>query len=307
MRVVFFGTPDFAVPALRALIRERVTIAGVVTRPDRPRGRSRSTLVPPPVKSVALAEHLPVLQPLRPVGDVFLAGLRRLEPDLGVVVAYGHILRREVLELPGQGMINVHASLLPRFRGAAPIQHTILAGDRETGVSIMRMDEGMDTGPVLHRITTPVTEHETGGSLTTRLATLGAAALVEALVILNTGAAGAQPQDEAAATYAPKIDREMARLEWSREAATLDRQIRAFDPVPGAWTTLDGESVKLFGTTLATGRGEPGTVLAAGDRLIIACGTGALAIREVQPAGKTRMSVEEWVRGRGIAAGRRFG
>ena len=306
MRIVFFGTPEFAVASLRALLRERFSVAGVVTQPDKPQGRSRSTLVPPAVKLAALEAGLPVLQPARPVGDLFLASLRRLEPDLGVVVAYGHILRREVLELPARGMVNVHASLLPRFRGAAPIQHAILAGDRETGISIMRMEEGLDSGPVLHRISTPIADGETAGSLTARLATLGAGALVEALSLLAAGAAVAQPQDAEGVTYAPKISREIARLDWSRDAASLERQVRAFDPAPGAWTSLDGAPVKLFGGMPAVGGGVPGTVLAASDRLVIAGGTGAIAVSEVQPAGRNRLSVEEWVRGRGIRAGSRF-
>jgi methionyl-tRNA formyltransferase len=306
MRIVFFGTPEFAVASLRALLRERFTVAGVVTQPDRPQGRSRSTLVPPAVKLAALEAGLPVLQPARPVGDLFLAGLRRLEPDLGVVVAYGHILRREVLELPARGMVNVHASLLPRFRGAAPIQHAILSGDRETGISIMRMEEGLDSGPVLHRISTPIADGETAGSLTSRLATLGAGALVEALSLLSAGAGAAHPQEADGVTYAPKISREVARLDWSRDAASLERQVRAFDPAPGAWTALDGAPVKLFGGMPAVGGGEPGTVLAASDRLVIAGGTGAIAVSEVQPAGRNRLSVEDWVRGRGIRTGSRF-
>jgi methionyl-tRNA formyltransferase len=306
MRIVFFGTPEFAVTSLRALLRERFTVAGVVTQPDRPQGRSRSTLVPPPVKTAALEAGLPVLQPAKPVGDLFLAGLKRLEADLGVVVAYGHILRREVLDTPGRGMINVHASLLPRFRGAAPIQHALLNGDRETGISIMRMEEGMDTGPVLHRVSTPIAEGETGGTLAARLAALGATALVEALSLMTARAESAEPQDTAAATYAPKISRETARLDWTRDAALLERQVRAFDPVPGAWTSLDGAPVKLFGGTPVVGSGEPGAVLAASDRLVVAGGTGAIAVSEVQPAGRNRLTVEEWVRGRGIAAGSRF-
>ncbi len=306
MRIVFFGTPEFAVASLRALLRERFTVAGVVTQPDKPQGRSRSTLVPPAVKLAAVDAGLPVLQPARPVGDLFLAGLRRLEPDLGVVVAYGHILRREVLDLPARGMVNVHASLLPRFRGAAPIQHAILSGDRETGISIMRMEEGLDSGPVLHRISTPIADGETAGSLTSRLATLGAGALVEALSLLSAGAGAAQPQDAEGVTYAPKISREIARLDWSRDAASLERQVRAFDPAPGAWTSLEGAPVKLFGGMPAVGGGEPGTVLAASDRLVIAGGTGAIAVSEVQPAGRNRLSVEDWVRGRGIRTGSRF-
>jgi len=306
MRVVFFGTPEFAVASLKALLRERISVVGVVTQPDKPQGRSRTTLVPPSVKVVAQAEGLPVLQPTRPVGDLFLAALRRLEPDLGVVVAYGHILRREVLELPPRGLINVHASILPRYRGAAPIQHAILQGERETGISIMRMEEGLDTGPVLHRVTTPITDDETAGTLSRRLAGLGAGALVEAISLIGAGLERAQPQDDAAATYAPKISRELARLDWSRDPQTLERQVRAFDPAPGAWTSLDSAPVKLFGATPAVGSGQPGTVLAATDRLVIACGSGALAVREAQPAGKTRLAVADWVRGRGIAAGRSF-
>jgi methionyl-tRNA formyltransferase len=308
MRIVFFGTPEFAVASLRALFRARLTLAGVVTQPDKPQGRSRSTLVPPAVKAAAQEMGLPVLQPARPVGDLFLASLRRLEPDLGVVVAYGHILRPEVLDTPARGMINVHASLLPRFRGAAPIQHAILAGDRETGVSIMRMEAGLDSGPVLHRVSTPIADGETAGSLTDRLAVLGATALVETLSLFSAGGGVPlpQPQDPAGATYAPKITREMARLEWTREAASLERQVRAFDPTPGAWTSLDGAPVKLFGGMPAVGGGEPGRVLAASDRLVVAGGTGAIAVREVQPAGRNRLTVEEWVRGRGVAAGSRF-
>ena len=306
MRIVFFGTPEFAVASLNALLRERFTLAGVVTQPDKPQGRSRSTLVPPAVKLAALDAGLPILQPTLPVGDLFLASLRRLEADLGVVVAYGHILRREVLDAPARGMINVHASLLPRFRGAAPIQHAILAGDRETGISIMKMEEGLDSGPVLHRVSTPIADGETGGTLTTRLAALGASALVEALALLSARAERPEPQDACAATYAPKISRETARLDWTRDAASLERQVRAFDPVPGAWTSLDGAPVKLFGGMPAVGGGEPGAVLAASDRLVVAGGTGAIAVSEVQPAGRNRLTVEEWVRGRGIAAGGRF-
>ena len=306
MRVVFFGTPDFAVVSLKAMLRERISVVGVVTQPDKPQGRSRTTLVPPPVKVVAQAEGLPILQPTRPVGDLFLAAVRRLEPDLGVVVAYGHVLRREVLDLPPRGLINVHASLLPRFRGAAPIQHAILSGDRETGICIMRMEEGLDTGPVLHRVATPISDDDTAGTLSRRLATLGASALVEAISLLGAGLERPQPQDDSAATYAPKVSRELARLDWTRDAQTLERQVRAFDPAPGAWTALDAAPVKLFAATPAVGSGTPGSVLAATDRLVIACGNGALAVREVQPAGRTRLAVGDWVRGRGISAGRQL-
>jgi methionyl-tRNA formyltransferase len=303
MRIVFFGTPEFAVPSLEALLRERQVIAGVVTQPDKPQGRSRSTLVSPPIKRLAEREGIPVLQPVRPVGDVFLASLRRLEPELGVVVAYGHVLRRELLTLPGHGMINVHASLLPRWRGAAPVQHAILAGDRETGVSIMRMEEGLDTGPVLHRVATAIGPEETAGALAGRLAVLGAAALTTALALLSSGPISAEPQDPTTATYASKIERETARLDWSQDAETLVRQVRAFDPSPGAWTTQAGVPLKLFGAAASTEVGTPGTVLAAGECLTVACGRGAIALREVQPAGKNRLPVGAWARGRGVKVG----
>src|ERR687896_1677245 len=172
MRIVFFGTPDFAVASLQALVQGRFSVTGVVTQPDKPQGRSRSELIPPPVKVTARSAGIPVLQPVRPVGDVFTTSLRRLEPDLGVVVAYGHILRPEILSIPPRGMINVHASLLPRYRGAAPVQHAILNGERETGISIMQMEEGLDSRPVLHRVATPIEPDETAWTLGTRLAEL---------------------------------------------------------------------------------------------------------------------------------------
>jgi len=306
MRVVFFGTPEFAATSLQALLDARVTVAGVVTRPDKPQGRSRSQLVPPPVKLLAQSQNIPVLQPVQPVGDLFLASLRHLEPDLGVVVAYGHILRPEILAVPPQGMINVHASLLPRFRGAAPIQHAILEGERETGISIIQMEAGLDSGPVLHRISTPIGPDESAGALTQRLAQLGGTALVEAVSLLSAGLARPQPQEHARATLAPKIDREMARIVWDKDAAALTRQVRAFDPVPGAWTTLDGGEIKLFGAREVPGEGAPGLVLAAGERLVVAAGENAVTVEEVQPAGRSRLSVEAWVRGRGISPGQRL-
>ena len=306
MRIVFFGTPEFAVPSLESLLQERYDIAAVVTQPDKPHGRSRSTLVAPPVKRVAERAGLPVLQPERPAGDVFLASLRRLDADLGVVVAYGHILRRELLTLSPRGMINVHASLLPRFRGAAPIQHAILAGEPLTGVSIMRMEEGLDSGPVLMQLHTPIGDDETAGELSVRLADLGAKALLTALCHLEDGTAHAAPQDSSRATYAPKVDRDAARLDWSRQPATLARQVRAFDPAPGAWTIHRGAPLKLFGPSTAAEEGEPGMVLSAGDDLVVAADGGALAVREVQPAGKSRLPVADWVRGRGILEGERL-
>jgi methionyl-tRNA formyltransferase len=301
MRVVFFGTPEFAVPSLRALLRHRVEIAAVVTQPDRPHGRSRSNLVPPPVKAVAQDAGLPVLQPERPVGDLFAAALRHLRADVGVVVAYGHILRPEILAVPAHGMVNVHASLLPRWRGAAPVTWAILEGDAETGISIMRMEAGLDSGPVLHRVRTAIAPDETGGALADRLADLGARALVEALERL--GRDPGEPQDHAHATYAPKIDRSTTHLAFAAGAEVVARKMRAFDPAPGAWTTLRGSPVKLFRARPVDESGEPGQVLAADRTLVIGCGASAVEVREAQPAGKARMSIEAWVRGRGIATG----
>lgn len=305
MRIAFFGTPEFAVPALRALLEEGFDVAGVVTQPDRPHGRSRSRLIPPPVKRLALEEGLAVLQPERPVGP-FADEFRALGADIGVVVAYGHVLKPEILALAPRGMWNVHASLLPRWRGAAPIQWAILQGEETTGVSIMRMDTGLDSGPVIHRIETELAPDETGGELTQRLAELGAAALVEALMLLEGGGAEPVEQDHARATWAPKIERATARLDWSRDAASLARVVRAFDPEPGAWATLADQEVKLFGGRVVNGSGPPGTMLAVEPECTIAAGVGALAVSEVQPEGKKRMPAGDWVRGRGVAAGQRF-
>lgn len=309
MRIVFFGTPAFAEASLRALLAAGHDVAGVVTQPDRPQRRSRSTLVPPPVKQLAESAGLPVLQPERPAGDLFLAALRRFGADLGVVVAYGHILRQPVLDAPRLGMVNVHASLLPRLRGAAPVQWAIANGDRETGVSIMRMDAGMDTGPVLARSATPIGPDETGGELTTRLATLGAETLVAILPDIARGIVRPEPQDESLATVAGKIGHDTARIDWTAPAEVVARRIRAFDPVPGAWTRLDGAEVKLAGARAVAGTGTggaPGEVLAAGDRLLVAAGDGAVEIASAQPAGKRMLSAADWSRGRGIAAGKRF-
>lgn len=305
MRIVFFGTPEFAVPSLRALLEEGFDVAAVVSQPDRPQGRSRSQLVPPPVKVVALEEGLPVLQPERPVG-AFADELRAFDADLGVVVAYGHILKPDILAIPRQGMVNVHASVLPKLRGAAPIQWAILNGEETTGISIMRMEAGLDSGPVLHRIETEVAADETAGELTERLAELGAEALIEALMLEQAGAARAEVQNHAEATFAPKVSRALARLDWSRDAATLARTIRAFDPEPGAWAVLGAQEVKLFGARAVNAGGEAGSVLLAGETLQIAALVGAVEVAEVQPAGKKRMPVGDWTRGRGVEVGQRF-
>jgi methionyl-tRNA formyltransferase len=307
MRVAFFGTPMFAVPSLEALLAARFQVVLVVTQPDRPQGRSRSTLIPPPVKTVALAAGLDVVQPDRPVGDVFHRALEHAKPDVGVVVAYGHILKPEILAVPRFGMINVHASLLPKLRGAAPIQRAILTGEESTGISIMQMEAGLDSGPVLHSVRTPIGPVETSGELTARLADLGAQALVDALSLLGAGAARPKVQDHSSATFAPKIGRELAHIEWTADASTVARLIRAMDPEPGAWTQLEGQPFKLFGAQVVEGSGAPGQTLGLEASLRVACGKGAIDIHAVQPAGRSKMSATAWAAGRRGTPLPRFG
>jgi methionyl-tRNA formyltransferase len=312
MKVLFWGTPEFATPALRALIGEGFDVVGVVTQPDRPRehgGRSRSRLDPSPVKVIALEEGIALLQPDRARGPEFLAQLRALTPEISVVVAYGQILPADVIDLPPKGTINVHASLLPEYRGAAPIQAAIRDGCPETGVTIMRMVSALDAGPIILQLHTAIAPDETAGELQLRLAELGATALIEALALIVLGKATEAPQNDALATYAPKIEREAARLPFDAPSDRVARLVRAHDPRPGAWTLVRGGEVRLFGAReVADRRGEPGEVLEAGEEgLLVACGEGAVRITEVHPAGRQRQSAAAWVRGRGVAVGERFG
>lgn len=280
-------------------------MVAVVTQPDKPRGRGRK-LSPSPVKEVALEEGIPVLTPDKPRGEGFTAEIRRLEPDISVVVAYGHILPAEILALPPGGSINVHASLLPELRGAAPVNWAILRGMKVSGVTIMRMVEAMDAGPVLLRTPERIGPQETATELGTRLSEIGAEALVEALALLEADAQEEEEQDHTSATYAPKVDREMARIDWNRGAEEVGWHLRGLDAVPGAWSRLGGESVKLFRPApeahLSHGA-SPGTVLEASPRsgLLVACGTGAIRVGEVQPAGGRRMAVEPWLRGHALS------
>jgi methionyl-tRNA formyltransferase len=310
VRIVFWGTPDFALPSLRALLGEDHDVLAVVTQPDRPAGRGRA-LRPPPVHDFALREMIPVLQPQKPKGGEFLASLRALEPDLSVVVAYGQILRPEVLEVPALGSINLHASLLPELRGAAPIQWAIARGYERTGVTVMRMAERMDAGAILHQVAEPIGEEEIAVDLAARLSEIGAEALVEALALLEAGQITEVEQDESRATYAPRIQREHAHVDWSADALQVSRIVRAFDNVPGAWTVLNGQELKVFRPKPEpeyVHESAPGTVLEvealdASEGLLVACGAGACWIREVKPAGRRRMTAAEWVRGRGAEAG----
>jgi len=306
VRVVFFGTPEFAVPSLEALLGEGFDVAAVVTRPDKPQGRSRSTLVPSPVKVAALEEDVPVMEPEPPSTPEFLAEMRRLAPDVGVVVAYGHLLKPELLAIPKRGMVNVHPSLLPELRGAAPVAWAILRGLDKTGVTIMQMTAGLDSGPILHQLPHRIPTDISGGELSGHLAEMGAQALIEALALMEQNLVQPVPQDEARATYAPKITRETARIDWAASPDAVMRATLALDPKPGAWTTLDGQEVKLFRAGLAKRAGKPGTVLETGDRLLVAAGDGAVVVGEVQPTGKSRMTAADWIRGRGVKAGQQF-
>lgn len=315
MRLLFWGTPDFAVPSLRALLGEGHDVVGVVTQPDKPRGRSRSQLDPSPVKLVALEEGLPVLQPEKPRGEAFMAEMSALQPELSIVVAYGHILPRVVIEMPRLGTINIHGSLLPALRGAAPIQASILQGHTETGITIMQMVPALDAGAMLHVVRTNIEPDETYGELHDRMAELGAMAIVQALALVEAGAARPVAQDDSQATYAAKITRDLARLDWTQPAEMVSRSIRAFDPRPGAFTTLNGLDVKCFGAVVmhdtsfdgALDRASPGTVRSIdADGMTVRCGTGALRVKEVQPSGKPRLAPLAWSRGRGINVGDSF-
>jgi methionyl-tRNA formyltransferase len=311
VRVLFWGTPEFAAPSLGALLGEGFDVVGVVTQPDRPQGRSRSRLVPSPVKEIALEENLPVYQPESARDAAFLDTIKDIAPDVSVVVAYGNILPRAAIDAPAVGTFNVHASLLPHLRGAAPIQAAIRQGLTETGITIIRLVPALDAGPMLLRRMTPVADDETYGELSLRLAELGAVALIEALALLQLDAVIEQPQDETAATYAGKVDRAATRVAWTLPALQVSRTVRAYDPRPGAFATVGEAEVKLFGAAIADSvhpELPPGTVIAATpDGLDVACADATVVrIQHVQPAGKSRMAAADWSRGRGIAVGARL-
>ena len=296
MRLVFLGSPGFAVPTLEALATA-YSVVGVVTQPDRPAGRGR-TLASPPVKQAALRLGLPVLQPPRLRAPEATGALAEMHPDLIVVAAYGQILRAEVLELPPHGCINVHASLLPRWRGASPVPAAIRAGDLETGVTIMRMDAGMDTGPVLAQQAMPLAPSDTGGSLSARLARLGASLLLETLPTYLAGTLDPVPQDEGQATYAPLLRKEDGRLDFSCPAVELERQVRAYDPWPGSFLEWDGRRLAVLRASLSD---APGTDIGAVTRrgLFPAIGTarGLLVLDLVQPAGRKPVAGDAFLRG----------
>ncbi|MGX1124467.1 methionyl-tRNA formyltransferase [Pseudomonas sp. HLS-6 TE3448] len=287
MRIVFAGTPEFAAEHLKALLDSPYDIVAVYTQPDRPAGRGQK-LMPSPVKQLAAQHGIPVLQPPTLRDADAQAELAALQPDLMVVVAYGLILPQIVLDIPRLGCINSHASLLPRWRGAAPIQRAVEAGDPESGVTVMRMEAGLDTGPMLLKVSTPISATDTGGSLHDRLAEMGPPAVLQAIAGLADGTLQGEVQDDALATYAHKLNKDEARLDWNRPAVELERLIRAFNPWPVCHSTLSGEAVKVLAATLAEGRGQPGEIISASkDGLVVACADQALCLTRLQlPGGK---------------------
>lgn len=306
MRVIFAGTPEFAATALQALIAAGHDIPLVLTQPDRPAGRGMKPRMSP-VKELAVAHALAVAQPENLKTEEARRPIAEARADVMVVAAYGLILPQAVLDLPRLGCVNIHASLLPRWRGAAPIHRAIEAGDTETGITLMRMDAGLDTGAMLSRAALPILDSDTTGSLHDKLAELGAREIVALLPRLASGDLTAEPQDSTQATYAAKIAKEEARLDWTLPAAVLARRIRAFNPFPGAAALLAGELLKLWQARPVPGRGEPGMVLDVDrEQFTVACGEGALAITEVQKAGGKRQPVAAFLAGKPLRVGDRL-
>lgn len=305
MRVVFMGTPDFSVGTLEALIASGHEVAAVVTQPDKPKGRGKS-LQPTPVKEVALRENIPVLQPKKVRDPAFIEVLADLHPDVIVVVAFGQIIPQAILDLPRYGCVNVHASLLPKYRGAAPIQWAVIDGEKESGVTTMQMDAGLDTGDMLLRTVVPLSEEETGGSLFDKLAAAGAKLLLQTLEGLEAGTIVPEKQGETTTEYARMLTKDMGEIRWADEALRIERLVRGLSPWPSAYTHLNGKTLKIWKTAVVTeaGSGMPGEILPArGGRLFVCCGTGVLEIQELQLEGKKRMDTAAFLRGCPIEKG----
>jgi len=310
MNIVFMGTPDFAVPSLRALADAGYRIAACVTQPDRPKGR-KGVLSPPPVKEEALGRGIPVLQPEKLKHPETLEALRALKPDLIVTAAYGKILPKAVLDLPPLGCINVHASLLPKYRGAAPIQHAIMDGETETGVTIMYMDEGLDTGDMIAWRKTAITDEDDAGTLFDRLSRIGAELLLETLPLIAAGKAPRVPQRDEEAVYASMLTREDEKIDWNDDHIRVFNRVRALRPAPGAYTLMGGDVLKIWRCRKAPEFGSgtlPGTVVHVGrDGFAVQCGGGAVFVEQVQPAGKKAMPAGEFLKSGRLKPGDRLG
>lgn len=300
MRVVFMGTPNFAVGTLEALLEAGHEVAAVVTQPDKPKGRGK-TLMPTPVKEAALARMIPVLQPKKVREPEFVETLRKIGPDVIVVAAFGQIISKEILEMPRYGCINVHASLLPAYRGAAPIQWAVINGDKESGVTIMRMNEGLDTGDMIDKVVIPLDENETGGSLFDKLSAAGAKLCAEVLEKLENGTAVFEKQPELSTTdYAAMIDKKMGKINWERPAKEIEQLIRGLNPWPSAYTFMKGKSLKLWTASVVYEEREavPGEIVEIGkEGILVKTGEGLLLIRELQLEGKKRMDTAAFLRG----------
>jgi methionyl-tRNA formyltransferase len=307
MKILFMGTPDFAAGSLKSLIEAGYEISAVVTQPDRPKGRSGAPVFSP-VKEVAVAHNIPVLQPERIKRPEETAKLLEYPADIYVIAAFGQILSKEILDQPKYGCINVHASLLPKYRGASPIQRVILDGEKETGVTIMQMNEGLDTGDILYKKSIELDPEETFETLHDRLMELGGQALIEALPLLESGSITPVIQDDALSCYAPLIKKEDGLINWKESAEKIHAKVRAFNPWPAAFTYLSGKILKVWEVTPTEGKGEPGTVIAADKKsFTVACGEGAVIIRSLQPEGKKRMDTAAFLAGNSIEAGVRLG
>lgn len=295
MNVVYMGTPDFAVLPLDAIIKAGYNVTGVFTQPDKPKGRGY-TLTPPPVKVRALESEIPVFQPNSMKDAEALKILTELNPDVIVVVAYGKLLPKDILDLPKYGCVNVHASLLPKYRGAGPIQWCVLDGEEETGVTTMKMAEGLDTGDMLLKSSTKIGENETAGELHDRLSQMGADLIVETLTALENNTVVPQKQDDSLSNYAPMLTKELCKIDWSKPAQEIHNQVRGLNPWPVATAVVNGKRVKIFSTTLSEKNGEAGKVLCE-KPLTVGCGNGSVVINELQLEGKKRMKSDDFVRG----------
>jgi methionyl-tRNA formyltransferase len=308
MRIVFMGTPEFAVPSLEALLKSDDQVVGIVTQPDRPKGRGQ-VLTPPPIKLLAQREGIPFLQPVKIRVPEFLTALAAWKPDLIAVTAYGRILHSPILTLPPMGCVNVHGSLLPKYRGAAPVQWAVINGETETGITTMLMDEGMDTGAMLLQESLPIFPEDTSGTLAPRLAALGGSLLVKTIARLKAGTITPQPQNPALATLAPPLKKEDGVIDWATSASNIANRVRGLSPWPGAYTYLSSERWMVWSATQSPGKPDiaPGTIIEVTKQSIqVATGDGVLALKEIQPSNSKRLTVAQYLAGHRVSAGQRF-